>query len=237
MKGFLALLARHRLELTVVFSLFGVIMSSIGFTYAWISPALNVFDQNIEPGQLNSNLDLWHWDKSSADTNKWAVTSGNDSPIFGLGEMTSVIELPEDCGTYVKFHMNETSVSNYQFRVIEDSIAINISNASGPQIIASVDYFDAAPSQKCLDFYYYIGVDNLDPTAVFADLGSFSSQHFAEPAQYIANDYIDHDQFLYLMLKPRLQEIQNIIIEIPIIYSPYALNFAFSFVGEMRTVE
>ncbi|NCA97733.1 MAG: hypothetical protein EOM77_06165 [Bacteroidia bacterium] len=212
-------------------------MSSISLTYAWVSPALDNYDQNNEPGQLDSNLEMWYWDKPNANPNKWVTTSGNDSLLFGLGEMTSIIELPEDSKTYVKFHMNETAVSNYQYRVLEESIAINISNSSGPKTVASVTYFDATPSQNCLDYYFYVGADNLDPTAVFADLESMSVQQFTDQGQHITSDYTSQDQYLYLMLRPRLQEIQNIIIEIPIIYSPYALTFAFSFVGEMRTIE
>lgn len=237
MNKLLARLKEHRLELTVVFSLFGVIMSSISLTYAWISPARDIYDQNNQPGQLDSDLDIWYWNKASANANKWVSSPGVDSVIFGLGEMTSIIELPDDCDTFMKFRINETAITNYQYKVLEENIVINISNSGGPKTVATVDYFEATPSQKCFDYYYYVGVDNLNPTSVFADLEQFTANQFTAPAMYIGADYINQDQYLYLMLKPRLTEIQNIIIEIPIIYSPYALSFAFSFVGEIRTID
>ncbi len=237
MKKILSWLALNKIKLGILFSFLAIIVSSFSVAYAWMAPFFDVFNQNNRPGQLDSDLDVRYWNKASLDANKWEAPGGTGSLIYGLGEMLSIAELPTDSNAYLKLQMADSEAPYYEYKVLIHNITINVSNGTGPKTVADIDYYTGTPTQQCFDYYYVIGDDDLLPTTVFSDLESLTKYQITTINQNISPTFIDQDQWLYLMLKPRLSEAQNIIRKIPIEYSPYTLTFTFAFNGETRTPE
>lgn len=237
MKKFIALIQKIKFELITAFSLIAVMISSVAFVYAWMSPIVDVAETNNMVGIFDSNLDVKYWNKSSSNTNKWENPVGSDAVIFGLGEMLSIAELPSDSNAYLKFTMSDPEVPHYNFNVLLQTIAISVSNISGPKTVPDIDYYSGTPTQRCFDYYYVVGDNNIYPATLFGDLGSLTKYQFTTTNQEIAGEYIDPGNWLYIMIKPRLTETQNIIRKIPIEYSPYQLTFTLSFNGETRTID
>ena len=215
-----------------------VSLLSVGIAYAWFPSIFQVGRDDFNPGDLDSDSSYSHWNKSSVAPNKWEVVSALTPLNVDLGEMITIDQLPAGTENYFKFKMNEAGVAKFNYNVILETLEIRIDTNVGFVTIIDIDYYNADPSQKVFDYYYVLDLnDNLNPTTLFADTSSMTIYQVTAESQMLTTSEIAMNQYLYVMMIPRLVEIQNIIDRIPIAYSPYSLEFNFTFLLEKRTID
>lgn len=211
---------------------------SVGVAYAWFPSLFTIGSQTHQPGNINADANYSYWDKASAQTNKWTTISPSTPVKLQLGEMIRIDQLPAGTESYFRYHFNESATVQYNYRVILQSIQIIVVNNSGPLTIAGVNYYTATPSQKLFDFYYVLSATpDANPTTLFANPGSMTKYQVTSQNMILSGDFIAKNQYLYGMFTLRLLEVQNVIDQIPIGYSPYSLEFEFIFNFEKRTID
>jgi len=221
------------LNALLVTSLLGV-----GVAYAWFPSVFEIGHINFAPGTLDDDFNYSFWNKAAAGTNKWQGVSIAAPLNVNLGEMITIDALPSGTENYFQFKTSETNNAQYTFAVILEMIEIKIVTNSGTITIVDVEYYESDPSQKVFDYYYVLNAsDNLVPTTLFANPETMTKYQVTTLNQNLTGSAFAQDQNLYVMMVPRLKEVQNIIDRVPIALSPYAIEFNFTFLLEKRTID
>ncbi len=212
-----------------------VSLLSVGVTYAWYLSIFHLMGMENKPGNLNASFDFARYDKTN---NTWDQVDLSGNLVLDLGEMTNIATLPPNNEHYFKFKMSETSNAQVLYNVIIQDINILVRNEVGTYNLPEVDYYMLNPSQNAFTFYFQMSTtDNSNPTTIFSDYENMPSNKVTERNQGIFPNYTSLDNWTYVMIKPSLKEIQNIIRQIPVEHSPYTLHFDMTFAGEVRTVD
>lgn len=224
---------------------FFLVMILVATTYSWFVYQRLISQNRFQPGSLDPNLEVLHWNKQSLSTNKWEkleiLAGGQSLPL--LGEMRDITQLPDDSYAYIKIKVKDNSTARYNYNIILEDISLDITSIDEEiditdAIEAVINYFDATPSQKCFDFFYAVDVDGKTPTELFPNPDNLAVSQIATRGQSLTgNEFIADTWWLYIMITPRLVEIQNLIMLIPVEYSPYQLCFIFHLKSEVRTLD
>jgi len=210
-----------------------------GSVYAW-------FFMNEDAGIIDFivptfvyELDIQYWNKENSNTNKWENIPSNGInatyyPYFG--EINSLSTLPNNNEIFLKIRMcDDENTLKYTYQILIKSLAINIYDSllnliNDPEL-EDIDYVLGNPSQKCMNYYYELDINNLNPLNIF--FGS-SFQITGLEQSLMNNNFSTNDKWLYVKLELRLNELQNILRNIPISYIPYYLEFLIEIEGDAR---
>lgn len=204
-------------------------------TYAWYVYFYDLATVEQRPGELNASFSFARYNKI---TEVWDNVSPDGDLVIDLGEMRNIATLPPNNEHYFKFKMSDTSSAQTLYNVIIQNVEITVENESGIVTVAGLDYYDASPSQNVFNFYFHMSTtDNSDPTVIFSDYENMPMNKVTAPNQGIFPTYTSLDNWTYVMIKPQLKQVQNIIRQVPIEHSPYTLVFNMTFAGEVRTVD
>lgn len=224
------------LAAAIMFMVMITILLSATNGFAWISNYHQITVNKIKPGRLDPNLEIYVWDKTEIE---WVQVNSNGTVSAFLGEMMDISQLPQDCETYLKIKVNESSSAAYNYIAYIDNIEIEVTPKytvpSGVPPIEGIDYYNADPSQKCFEYQYAVGTDNLDVSEI-----SFGSKtqitKKGHPLTGEEGNPVGSDKWLYVKITPLLPELQNIFQCISMVYMPYTIKFTLTIQGESRTV-
>lgn len=224
-----------RAFLHILLNIFIIIGVLFGVTYAWYSTFFDLTRIEHKPGDLNSSFSFAKYNK---DTAVWeSVNLGEDLEI-GLGEMRNIANLPPNNEHYFKFKLMDTSTAITHYNVIIEKINIIVESTAGTFDLDGVDYYITNPSQNAFNFYFHMStINDIDPTVIFEDYENMAMNKVTAPNEGIFPDYVELENWTYVMIKPQLREVQNIIRQVPVEYSPYTLVFNMDFAGEVRTID
>lgn len=221
--------------LSILPSLLLTTLSGVSLTFAWFSSIYHFADGRLTPGELDADFSLAYYNHTSAT---WENTSSNSPVSIYLGEMRTIAFLPANSESYIKFKMNDQSEAQKHYNVILEKIEILVENTNGIFKLDGVDYYSALPSQNVFDFYMVTSSDpNLSPLSLFANYTSLPSFTVTSLDHELHASPLSMDTWTYIMLKPRLESIQNIIRKVSVLYSPYSLVFDMTFRGEVMTID
>lgn len=224
-----------RAVLHISLNIFLIIGALFGVTYAWYSTFYDLARIENKPGDLDSSFSFSNYNK---DTLTWETLSLGEDLVIYLGEMRNIANLPADNEHYFKFKLMDASSAQTHYNVIIENINIIVENATETFDLPGVDYYITNPSQNAFNFYFHMSTSNdLDPTTVFADYETMPMNKVTAPNQGIFPNYVPLENWTYVMIKPQLREVQNIIRQVPVEYSPYTLIFNMDFAGEVRTID
>lgn len=211
------------------------IASGVSLTFAWHVVIYRFGNGDFTPGRLNSSFSVASYNRTS---DVWVNgTPGTPLSIY-FGEMRTIAELPANNETFIKFKMNDNSVAHKHYNVYIDEINIIIANTAGDHELAEVDYYITSPNQNVFDFYLITSTNgSLDPESAFSSYQTMTPFSVTSLNHAIYESSIDLDNWTYLMMKPRLSSIQNIIRQVPVEYSPYSLVFDMTLRGEVTTID
>ena len=209
--------------------------SGVSLTFAWHVVIYPFTNGDFTPGRLNSSFSVASYNRTS---DVWVNgTAGTPLSIY-FGEMRTIAELPANNETFIKFKMNDTSVAHKHYNVYIDEINIIVANTNGEVELMDVDYYITSPNQNVFDFYLITSTNgNLDPESAFSDYQSMTPFSVTALNHAIYEASIDLEYWTYLMMKPRLSSIQNIIRQVPVELSPYSLVFDMTLRGEVVTID
>ncbi|OQC09785.1 MAG: hypothetical protein BWX74_00858 [Tenericutes bacterium ADurb.Bin087] len=211
------------------------LVTSVSLTYAWHTSFYNFARVDNVPGTLNANMSLAYYNYT---TSNWQNSTTSDPLNIYLGKMTNIAKLPNNSDTYLKMRVTEESSAHKKYNVLVDNIETIISNVDGIHTIAGVNYFAANDAQNALDFYLYTSTsDNLNPLTVFANYQTMTSFKVTTLPHALLSNNIALDVWIYILIKPNLNKIQNIIRLVPIQLSPYQMIFSLSLRGEVKTLD
>lgn len=203
-------------------------ISALSVTYAWFVWGVSLGRNQFESGNLDSTFSAQRWINSA-----WQ----NSNSAFYLGEMNTISQLPPDSFTYFKFNAQDASSAQTHYNVILEDLELSITNDDGTFTFPELNYFESDPSLQAFDYYLHYGNDNLNPTIVFSDLSSMDKYHLTNRQQTLSPSFFGLDNYIYLRLEIRLDELQSMVNVIPIEYTPYSINFDITFSLEVRTID
>lgn len=211
------------------------IFSGVSLTLAWHVSIYFQGNTPVNPGQLNTTFNLASYNTTSAT---W-VTHDPATPLdLDLGEMTNIAQLPPNTERYLKMKSVQNSNAITLYNIIVKEIKIIVSNVNGDYQLPQVNYYMTTPNQSVFDFYLVNStINNADPTILFANYQSMTPFHVTALNYPLNPSNISLNTWTYVMLRPRLAIIQNIIRQIPVEYSPYTLVFDMNLSGEVVTVD
>lgn len=205
----------------------------VSVTFAWHISVYHFGEASFTPNTLDAELSLASFDH---ETNAWVDRTGEEELNIYLGKMTNIAELPAHSNTYLKLRLQDKSDAETIYNVVVNNIETKIANIDGFHEIEGIDYFAEGDAQNAFDFYVYASTsDNLDPRNVFDALESMTPFKVRELPQYLWSD--DLDAYLYVLMKPDIAKIQNIIRLVPIQLSPYQIIFQVTLAGEVKTID
>lgn len=211
------------------------LVASASLTYAWHISIYNFAQTHNVPGELTPEISLAHYNYT---TSSWQNSTSAEPLSIYLGEMTNIAQLPANSNTYLKIRINETSDAQTKYNVIVNNIETVISNIDGVHAVTSVDYFAAENAQNVFDFYVYTSTsDNLNPLTVFANLQTMTPFKITTLPHALLSNSATLDTRIYILLKPDIAKVQNIIRLVPIQLSPYNMVFRMSLNGEVKTLD
>lgn len=220
--------------LNLAISLFLVFFSAVSVTYAWYVTTYVFGTITPEPGKLDASFPFSYYDKTNSE---WVDINPASGLSISLGEMTNIAELPANNEFYLKFKMNDTSSALTEYNVIIKEINIIVLSNGVEHDLENVNYYETSPNQNALDFYSLTNTaNNLNPTTLFSDYNTMTPYHVETLDYAVHSSYLSLDLWTYIMIKPTLAKIQNILRQVPVELSPYTLIFDFTFSGEVRTV-
>lgn len=244
-------------KLSVLISLLMVILavvSAAGATYAWFSSNVYLSEMEFTAGQLDPSLQIMYWNKKSTEVDKWTPipATGLEAtlvPRFGL--LNDMEELPKNGNVYLKFKVDDTSGAKYQYDIRVKSVSILVYSLSGAvytkiendPIVSGINYYSATLPQACINSYYAVSEDeditieepseeNENPPTIFT--GS-ASQIISENQSFSSGSYTTGEEYLYVKLTLRYNELLNIMRQIPIEHMPYGIEFVMEIESETRT--
>lgn len=210
-------------------------LSGVSLTFAWFASTYRFADGRLTPGKLDATFSMASYHRTSST---WVNGNPNSPMSIYLGEMQTIAALPINSESYLKFKMNDQSSAEKRYNVIIEDINILIENTNGTFELEGVDYYSALPSQNAFDFYMVTSFDgNLNPLTLFANYTEMTPFSVTTLNHAFHSSPLSMDSWTYIMLKPRLTNIQNIIRKVSILYSPYSLVFEMNFRGEVMTVD
>ena len=209
--------------------------SGVSLTFAWHLVIYRFADGTFTPGQLDSSFSIASYNRA---TDTWVnATPGTPLSIY-FGEMRTIAELPANNESFIKFKMNDTSVAQKRYNVFIEEINILITNEINDYDLPQIDYYTSLPSQNVFDFYLLTDTGNgLDPEIMFTNYQSMTPFSVTSLNHAIYSSAITLDNWTYIMMKPRLSSIQNIIRQVPVDLSPYSLVFDMRLRGEVTTID
>ena len=205
------------------------LVTSATLTYSWFGWMKNIGRNILIPGEMDSNLEFQRWQSSS-----WVTAPGS----YYLGEINDISTLPPNSNSFFKFKANDAADLVYIYRVMVESIDLSITNEGNSHTFPTLNYYSTTTDLTVFDYYIHIGVDNLNPTVIFANYPSLPSYSLDDMNEsFTGTTFINQNDYLYVLLVPRLEPIQNMINLIPLEYAPFAIHFDFNFVLEVRNAD
>lgn len=209
--------------------------SGVSLTFAWHLVIYRFADGTFTPGQLDSSFSIASYNRTS-DT--WVNATPSTPLAIYFGEMVTIAELPANNETFIKLKMNDASVAQKRYNLMIEEINILITNEIDDYDIPQVDYYTGTPSQNVFDFYLLTTTsNNLDPEIMFTNYQSMTPFSVTTLDHPIHATSISLETWTYIMMKPRLSSIQNIIRQVPVELSPYSLVFDMRLRGEVTTID
>lgn len=213
----------------LVTSILVSLVTSATLTYSWFGWMNNIGRNILIPGEMNSTFEFERWNNTA-----WVTAPS----AFNLGEINDISKLPPNSNSYLKFRALDSTNLVYIYQVIVERIDLSITNEGNTHTFPNLNYYSTTTDLRVFDYHTYVGADNLNPTTVFANYETLTATPLDTLNEsFTGTTFIDEADYLYVLLVPRLEPIQNMIDLIPLEYAPYAIQFDFNFIVEVRNAD
>lgn len=94
-----------------------ILASGVSLTFAWHLVIYRFADGTFTPGQLDSSFSIASYNRAS-DT--WVNATPSTPLAIYFGEMVTIAELPANNETFIKLKMNDASVAQKRYNLLEN---------------------------------------------------------------------------------------------------------------------